>query len=146
MIRPPAIVRYEQFYIASFVLSLAASALSWHQRAAMMAANPMLATMTWYLPLTQAIGIALAALLWYFTARRPSAIAKWVVVVFAGFAALGAVIALFTLVAGSTPFGVGALLSLVGNALYITAATLLFKPDARLWFGELPETDDEVLP
>lgn len=146
MARPISIIRYERAYIAACVLSLVAAALSWHLRAAMMAANPVLANMHWFLPATQVIGIAISVLLWYFTARSPSVVAKWVVVVLAGFAAIGLVVALFTLVGGSTPFAVGTLVSLVANAVYIYGATLLFKSDARLWFGEPAAIDEETMP
>lgn len=143
MIRPPSIVRYERLYFCSFVLGLVASATSWSQRTAILGANPMLAAATWVLPMTQAISIAVALLLWYFTVRAPSVVAKWVVVVFAAFGALSILLSLGTLLMGRAANGTTMMLSIVSNALYVAAAVQLFAADARLWFGELPDIDDD---
>jgi hypothetical protein len=136
MIRPPSIVRYEQLYLASFALGLVASALSWNQRAAIFAANPMLAGMPWILSATVVIGIVISLTLWHFTARAPSIVAKWVVVVIAGFSVIGIATNLFALVAGRSPSLAASLISLLVSLLYIVAATLLFRADAKIWFGE----------
>ncbi|MEG3169436.1 hypothetical protein U1737_14680 [Sphingomonas sp. LB3N6] len=143
MNRPPSIVWYERLYLASFVFGLVASAISWTQRATILAANPMLAEAHWILPVTQALTIAIALLIWYFTARRPSVIAKWMVVVFAAFGVLSILLSLGTLAMGRAVSGTTLALSVLANALYIAAAVLLFKPDAQLWFGEMPESDDD---
>lgn len=143
MIRPPSIVRYERLYLASFVLGLVASATSWSQRSAILGANPVLATATWVLPMTQAISIAVALLLWYFTARAPSIVAKWVVVVFAAFGVLSILLSLGTLAMGRAANATAVVLSIVTNILYVAAAVQLFADDAQLWFGELPDIDDD---
>ena len=143
MIRPVSIVRYERLYAASFVLGLVASGITWAQRTALFAANPMLAQMPWLLPAMQAFGIAIAVLLWYFTARAPSIVAKWVVVVFAAFSALGILLSLGALALGNASLGVAVIASIAVNALYIAAAVQLFDPEARLWFGEQPDLDDD---
>jgi len=143
MTRPPSIRRYERLYLASFVLGLVASAVSWSQRSAVLHANPILAKAEWILPTTQAMSIAIALLLWYFTARRPSIVAKWVVVVFAVIGALSILLSLGTLAMARAVNGTTLSLSVLANALYIAAAVMLFKFDAQLWFGETPEMDDE---
>jgi hypothetical protein len=143
MIKPPSIVRYERLYLASFVLGMVASATSWQQRTAMLGANPTLANATWVLPTMQATGIAIALLLWYFTVRAPSVVAKWVVVVFAAFGVLSILLSLGTLALGRAASGTTLALSIVTNALYVAAAVQLFAPDAQLWFGELPDIDDD---
>ena len=144
MIRPPSIVRYERLYLASFVLGLVVSATSWSQRAAILGANPLLAAATWVLPVTQAISIAVALLLWYFTARAPSVVAKWVVVVFAAFGVLSILLSLGTLAMGRAANATTVALSVVTNALYVAAAVQLFAADAQLWFGEMPDIDDDA--
>jgi hypothetical protein len=143
MTRPPSIRWYERLYLASFVLGLVASAVSWSQRSAVLHANPILAKAEWILPTTQAMSIAIALLLWYFTARRPSIVAKWVVVVFAVIGALSILLSLGTLAMARAVNGTTLSLSVLANLLYIAAAVMLFKFDAQLWFGETPEMDDE---
>ncbi|MBS0284670.1 MAG: hypothetical protein JSS15_09650 [Proteobacteria bacterium] len=140
MQRPASIVRYEQLYLASFVLGLVASGVNWQGRAAQLAANPALANMQWLAPLSLVIGIVIAVTLWYFTARKPSAAAKWVVVVFAALSVLGIGGNILTLLRGGPVFAV--LLGVVVSLLYIAAAVLLFRPDAKIWFGEQVNGDD----
>ncbi len=138
MVRPQSIVRYERFYLSSFLLGLIASAVTWSTRAAALAMNPLLAGKTWILWGTLVLGIAISLLLWHFTARVPSIVAKWIVTVFAAFAAIGIVFSLFQLGTGRTAFDAPVLLMLAVNILYIVAATLLFRPESAQWFGEIP--------
>ena len=91
MIRPVAIVRYERLYWAAFILDTVVAAMTWTQREAIVTAYPVLAKATWILPTFQAIGIAVTVLLWYFTARAPSVVAKWVVVILAALSTWAAV-------------------------------------------------------
>ncbi|WP_137787921.1 hypothetical protein [Sphingomonas sp. 3P27F8] len=140
MRRPPSILRYEQLYLASFVLGLAASAVNWKGRTAQLSASPALANLQWLAPASLAVGIVISLTLWYFTARSPSLAAKWVVVVFAALSVLGIAGNVFTLLKGGPLFAV--LLGIVVSALYIAAAALLFRPDARLWFGETINGND----
>ena len=49
--------------------------------------------------------------------------------------------ALFTLLMASFASGIGAVLAITGYALQVVAAWLLFRPDARDWFGEKPDED-----
>ncbi|HXH14639.1 MAG TPA: hypothetical protein VNJ10_00730 [Sphingomonas sp.] len=144
MVRPIAIVRYERLYWASFVLGAIVTAMSWSQRVAMLAAAPVLANATWLLPTIQAIGLAVTILLWYFTARSPSVVAKWVVVVLAALAVLGVLLSLKSLFTGEAAIGTVAIVSFVGDALYVAAATQLFQPGTKAWFGELPTTDEDM--
>ena len=134
MIRPASIVRYERLYVASFVLGLVASAMTWAQRTAMFAANPVLAQTPWMLPAMQAFGIAIAVLVWYFTVRAPSIVAKWVVVVFAAFSVIGIVLSLGALATGSAILGTATVLALIANALYVAATVHLFLPASKAWF------------
>ena len=137
MDRPPSIVRFEQLYFISFALNLLAIALSWRVQEAALATNPQLAQIPWFLPVAAVVRIGIALLLWWFVARRGSVVAKWIVVVFAVFGGFGLLAALYGLVLGSLG-PITALVSIASAALYIWAAVLLFRPDARLWFGEVP--------
>jgi hypothetical protein len=141
MIRPVAIVRYERLYWAAFVLDTVVTAMTWTQREAIIAAYPVLAKATWILPTFQAIGIAVTVLLWYFTARAPSVVAKWVVVILAALSVLAAVQSLVALTTGSADVGTASILSLIASALYVVAAVHLFLPGSRAWFGQDDDAD-----
>lgn len=143
MTKPPSIVRFEQFYWASVILGLLNTALNWNTSRATLAANPLLANATWFLPLMQIIGLAIAVLLWVFIVRRPSVVAKWVQVVFAAFGAFGVLSALFLVGVGRAPLSLQLAIGLIGNILYVAAAVMLFKPDAKVWFGEGLDDDDD---
>ena len=136
MVRPDTIVRYERLYWAAFALDSIVTAMTWTQREAIVTAYPVLAKATWILPTFQAIGISVTVLLWYFTARAPSVVAKWVVVILAALAVLGAVQALGSLATGSATLGTASILSLIANALYVAAAVYLLKPTSKAWFGQ----------
>ncbi|WP_298670635.1 hypothetical protein [uncultured Sphingomonas sp.] len=140
MQRPPSIVRYEQLYIASFILGLIVSALTWQVQRAALSANPLAAGAQWLVPAAMVTGIVIAVTLWYFTARRPSTAAKWVVVVLAAFSVLRIAGNLVMLMKGA--FALPVLLAIVAPALYVAAAVLLFRPDARRWFGEKIDGED----
>lgn len=144
MIKPPSIVRFEQFYWASVILGLVNAGLNWSKSQAVLAANPMLAKATWFLPASQVLGLTIAVLIWYFIARRPSVIAKWVQVVFAALGAFGLLSALALFALGRSALSAQIALGFVANLLYIAAAVMLFKPDARAWFGEGLDEDDDL--
>lgn len=141
MIRPVAIVHYERLYWAAFILDSVVTAMTWAQRQALVTDNPVLATATWILPTFQAIGVAVTVLLWYFTARAPSVVAKWAVVVLATLSTVSAVQTLASLANGSASLGIVSILSLIANALYLAAAVYLFKPASRAWFAEGYDAD-----
>lgn len=136
MAKPPSIARFEQLYWASVALGLVNTALNWKVSQARLQTNPLLANASWFQPLIQVIGLAIAVLLWYFIVRRPSVVAKWIQVVFAAIGAFGLLSAAFLLAIGRVQLGLPVILGLIVNLLYIAAAVMLFKPDAKLWFGE----------
>ncbi len=141
MQRPPSIVRYEQLYLGSFILGLVVSAVSWQGRAAQLSANPALGNLQWVMPVALVVGIVISITLWYFTARNPSIAAKWVVTVFAALSLLGIARNLYALVSGTVPL-LSTLFAILVSVLYVAAAVMLFKPDAKLWFGEEPADGD----
>lgn len=142
MTKPLSIARFEQFYWASVILGLINTALNWKTSQALLAANPMLANATWFLPVSQLIGLAISVTVWFFIVRRPSVVAKWVQVVFAAFGVFGLLSALVMVGMGRAPVGIQVVLGLIANILYIAAAVMLFKPDAKAWFGEGLDEDD----
>ena len=140
MITPPSIVRFSYCYLGAWAVGLINNVINWpryQQMAQVQQANAQIGS--WYLPATVGIGLLIPLILWYFVVRRASVIAKWIVVVFAVLAVSGA---LFTLLMASFASGIGAVLAITGYALQVVAAWLLFRPDAKDWFGEKPDEDE----
>lgn len=139
MIRPPSIVRFDYFYLGAWAIGLVNTTTAFSRYQAMpqmQQANAMIGS--WYLPTTIAVGLLIPLLLWYFVARRASVVAKWIVVVFAALALFGI---LTSLLMASYAGGVSLLLGIIACGLQVAAASLLFKPDAKAWFGEKIEDD-----
>lgn len=140
--RPPSIVRFERLYLASFVVSLIGWAFSWQQTADRLAIDPKTASYTWLLPAALLLSCAITLTLWYFAARRASLAAKWVVTILTGLAAVRFAINLMVVAGGKVPV-TALLLSAAILALSVAAAVQLFRPDARLWFGEGLDPEEE---
>ncbi|WP_294354886.1 hypothetical protein [uncultured Sphingomonas sp.] len=141
MQRPASIVTFERLYLAGFALSLVSWVVGWPAMQAKLAANPQTAPFGWMLFVMLGLNIALTLLLWFFTARRASVVAKWIVVVLAGLSALRF---LFNLPAalGGAVSAPSLILSTLTTALSVAAAAMLFRFDARVWFGE--DVTDEL--
>src|ERR1700712_3462821 len=102
--RPKSIVIFELCYLGSIVLGAVNVAMTWKDvNGTVEAAQTRAMLGDWFMPLAMVFGVTISLLLWYFTARSASLVAKWVVVVFFGFS-LAAF--LFTLVIGSRPDGI----------------------------------------
>ena len=141
MQRPASIVIFERLYLASLALSLIGWAVDWPQMQARLAANPQTAPFGWMLFVMLGLNVATTLLLWFFTARRASVVAKWIVVVFAGLSALRFLFNLPAMLGGA----IGAtslIVSVLTMVLVIAAAAMLFRLDAREWFGDGPSDDD----
>jgi hypothetical protein len=135
MERPRSIMMFERCYLAAFAISVISTAFLWADIQARVA--PQLAMLgAWFLPVMTAIGFAIPLLLWYFIARRGSVVAKWIATVLVAFAVAGVV---FTLLSGTFPEGLAALLAVVRLVLQIASIWFIFRPDTRAWFGEKPE-------
>lgn len=144
--KPPSIARFEQLYLGGFALGLVATALSWRGNTERLAADPRTASVSgWFVPATTALTIVITLLLWYFIARRGSVVAKWIAVIFIALGLLGGIGNLMTLLGGHSPNVPASLLSLVVTLMQVAAAVMLFRPDARLWFGETPDVPEEPL-
>ena len=143
MDRPASIVRYEQFYLAAVGLGLLNTALTWSRSMAQFDANPTLAQVSWLLPASAITGVVMRLAVWYFTARRPSLIAKWIAVALAAFSAIVLLFAIMALASGAMPSAAAGITGIGSAVLYIVATTYLFRPDARLWFGEADNIEQE---
>ncbi|MFC3582156.1 hypothetical protein ACFONA_18450 [Sphingomonas hylomeconis] len=132
--RPQSIVNFERCYLGAFALGLVNTAISWSATNAAFAASPQAAMMgSWFLTATTLIGFAITLALWYFIARKGSAVAKWIAVVLM---ALGLIGLAFTLLAGTFPSGASGTIGIITSMLQVIAVTFLFKPDTKIWFGE----------
>ena len=134
MERPRSIVMFERCYLASFAISVISTALLWSDIQARTAAQQAKLG-TWFLPLITAIGFAIPLLLWYFIARKGSAVAKWIATVLVVIGIAGFV---FTLLLGRYPDGATGASGLVRLVLQIAAIGFIFRRDTRAWFGEKP--------
>jgi uncharacterized membrane protein len=137
--RPVSIVRFEQAYLASIALWLLNLALGWKARLGSLENNPAFAgnPQMGELAQTMMIGttvfmLILWLLLWYFTARRASEVAKWVVVALFGLSVVGLP---FTLMSYPVVGVLSVVLSVIAFALTAYAVWMLFRPDARAWFA-----------
>lgn len=137
--RPQSIVRFEQAYLGSVLAWGANIAVRWQPMLdsfdgqPAIAGNPQMASVVHTILIaTTLFCLMLWLLLWYFTARRASEVAKWVVVVFFGISAL---LFPFSLLSYSVVGLLGTATTIVTFALNAVAVWLLFQPDARTWFA-----------
>lgn len=144
MIKPPSIARFEQFYWGSLVIGWINSALNWKTSQAALDANPLLANARWFLPAMTLVGVLIAVALWFFIARKASVVAKWIQVVFAAFGAFGILSAVYLIATGKAPSVLAVVIGVAANILYIAAATMLFRPDAKEWFGEGRDVEEDA--
>lgn len=137
--RPQSIVRFEQAYLGATLLWLVNLGLGWKTRLDSLnahpafAGNPQMAELAETMMIgTTVLMLVLWLLLWYFTARRASEVAKWVVVVLFALSAIGLP---FTLMSYPVVGALSTLLSLGTFVFTGLAVWLLFRPDARNWFA-----------
>ena len=81
------------------------------------------------------VGFGISLLLWFFTSRMRSNIAKWIIVIFF---VIGVLSLVFTILNGSSPAGIPGILSILSTVLQAVAVFMLFKPDAVAWFKGQP--------
>ncbi|WP_242137139.1 MULTISPECIES: hypothetical protein [unclassified Sphingomonas] len=138
MERPISIIWFERCYLGAVAVGLVNTALSFNASIQRLSENPAAARFgpsfgSNMLLFGTAIGIAISATLWFFTARKRSVVAKWII---AAFFALSLVGVLSGAAMGTIQPGLGGVLAVVALVLNGIAAWKLFQPDARAWFGE----------
>jgi hypothetical protein len=90
------------------------------------------------------VTVLASVLFWYLVVRKRTVAGKWLVVVTEAVGVVTALQALVRLVSGTAPNPPGVMLSIVSTALAVAAAIMLFRPDARTWFGESSMFDDRA--
>lgn len=145
MNKPPSIGRFEQFWWGSLVFWGIGTWLGWERTANALAADPRTAGVAalalWG---NVAITAVVTALFWWLAARRASVIGKWLVVAAAAWNAVRMLILLVGLFGQRTFHPLSQTSLFLAAALTIAAAVILFREDAREWFGESdPEREEE---
>jgi hypothetical protein len=131
--RPTSIVNFERLYLAAVVLGLITTFLLWDESIAMVQAQPGVQLGQGFVVAVVAGGILIQLLLWYFIAHRASVVAKWIFLVLLGLALISLII---NVGAGVVLTDIAFLLGLLAFALRAGAGWMLFRPDAKVWFGE----------
>lgn len=141
MTRPRIIRVFELLILGSLVLTLVGAVLVWpamvEQAAAKAGASGLSAGA---LNLIVAAGLAVAALVtllfWFFIARRGSAVAKWLLVLFTVYNLYETA---SSMEGGATWGSLSGGLSIAALALQVAAVAVLFTPGASAWFAGAPE-------
>lgn len=140
--RPHSIVLFEKVFFASLAVQLVSTVLSWSQVDAMIDDPAVRAAGIGggAVAFSMLLGFLLPLLLWYFIARRASNVAKWIFVVLVALSLLPLLSALLNPL---VPKGILTIVAVIGTALQVYAAWLLFKPDAKAWLegGARPNSD-----
>ncbi|MBW8841698.1 MAG: hypothetical protein JF608_07805 [Sphingomonadales bacterium] len=124
---------FELFYLGSVLVGAVNTAMTWAETSASAEAAQVRQMLgQWFLPLSTVFLYTLWLLLWYFTARQGSNLARWVVVVFYGLAVIGFV---SSLAMGAAPAALPLALSAVSLAFTTVAVFFLFQRDNAAWFG-----------
>lgn len=134
--RPNSIIQFERFYLAAIGVDVVNTILSWTDWQERALLHPqMFGEMT--LPVTTAIGFAVSLLLWFLIARRRSNVAKWLLTLFV---LLALVWTVYAIPMGRYALGLSGLLGVFSTVLQAYAVWLLFRADARRWFGGAQES------
>jgi FtsH-binding integral membrane protein len=130
--RPKSIQRFDIFYLGALALGLVSTAIGWNTTLERMQADAATAAIaTPVMVGSIVIGFGISLLLWFFTSRMRSTIAKWILVFFT---VIGVLSLAFTMLNGASPGGITGILGIVSTVLQIAAAVMLFRPDAVAWF------------
>jgi len=132
--RPKSIVYYEICYLGSVLLGIVITAMTWTANNATPEVQQIRAVLgPAFLPILYVFIYTISLALWYFTARVPNTVAKWIVV---GWFLLSLLGSGYAIVAGNLPVDLAGLLAVAALVLNAVAVYFLFRPDARAWFGE----------
>ncbi|UVO54167.1 hypothetical protein [Sphingomonas sp. SUN039] len=141
MERPQSIVWFERLYLGAAAVGILNSVVNWSAMQERIAATPNSAMLpSWFVPATMGVGLLITLLLWFFVARRGSVVAKWIVTVLFVIGLIG-VPTLITGVSSGLITPLQAAFSLVTFAMNAAAVVMLFRPDAKPWFGGAGRTD-----
>lgn len=143
--RPVSIVRFDRLYLASIVVGLIGNVIEWPVTIARLTSDPATAALASIAEILVGgmigSGVLIALLLWFFTAKRASNVARWIVTIFTVFA-VGSLF--FGYRGGSVILDAGGIIRLVAVVLQAAATFFLFRPDAAVWFAPLHTVEDDA--
>ena len=132
--RPKSIINFERLYLGALAIGLVNILLSWQQGQALLNNNAdARAVGQSVIYVSIFIGLLIPLLLWYFTARRASVVAKWIVVILFVLGLISLVVNFKQTVVLTELAGI---LGLVGLVMQAAAVWMLFRPDAKAWFSD----------
>ncbi|MCW3848514.1 hypothetical protein OF829_14830 [Sphingomonas sp. LB-2] len=137
--KPSSIVQFERLFLGSLAVRALSDAIAFGATLQATKANALTATYGVGAVLaTFAIVYLAMAALWYFAARRGSAVAKWLIAAWFVTGACFTAYGVFLLLTGRMSLGLVTVLSWAAFGLLGWATSYLFKPDADAWFAKKP--------
>jgi hypothetical protein len=136
--RPPSIVKFEQLFFASLVISLIGLVVGYGAMLAQVEREPTMRQLGFGAEVLiggMALSTAIYLLLWFLIARKASNIAKWFLTVFT---AIGLVTFAYS-AATAKPLNPG--MTLIYYFFAVAAVYYLFKPDAKAWLESRPSSE-----
>lgn len=134
--KPNSITQFERLYLASILVWLVSSALSYGQTVAeLKARSPGTEFGVGALVTIQILVCAIAAGLWFLIVRRHSALGKWILSIWF---LISTCLVTLNLYATGLGFNLAMLTSLIAYGLGAWGLSYLFKPDAEAWLGKAP--------
>ena len=141
--RPKSIRAFDQLYGASFALWALQKLGSGSATIAAMSTNPVVVarpelagSLRAFVFVTTLVVTIISVLLWWGVARRGSVAAKWLVVVSEAIGLWFLISVLTHVGQGVQAAGAGFALGIAATLLAVAAAAMLFRPDAKAWFGQ----------
>ena len=137
MTRPVSILRFERAYLVGWAIDFLLVVLTWNGSMAvlessMVGAAGSMSYLVQIVAVFTAVSVLLPLIIWYFTAPRGSAVAKWIIVILFVLGVLGTLLGLLQGAALLAPIP---LISLLALALRGYGVAMLFRPDAQPWFA-----------
>jgi len=131
--RPKSIVYYDYAYLGSLLLGIVTTAMTWTANNDSQEVEQIRAVLgSSFLPIFYVFIYTLSLALWYFTARVPNTVARWIVVIWFVLSLIGTG---FAIANGNLSSDLPSLLAIGAVVLNAVAVYLLFRPDAQAWFG-----------
>lgn len=138
MARPRSIRRFELFWWGSTLFWAIGTRLAWNRNQGKLLADARTRGVAeWGQWFWIVVTLSLTALAWWLVARRASAAGKWLVAAWAALTGALAAARLFSLTAGRTLHPLSESAYMLTAVLAIAAAAVLFRDDARAWFGDV---------
>lgn len=131
--RPQSIVKFERMYLFAWVISVIVTLLTWNALWSAMQRDVAARGAGAGVIAAAIVGAILPLVVLYFVTRRPSIVAKWIMLALIAAGVVGLVVALLR--QQMVP-NIATVLTVAAVLIRVAAARHLFTPEARAWFGE----------